>query len=244
MTIIDRLDRIELSGLKPFFRNLKRIKQSLDRWEEEHPSKSEEDIILFRKETLSKMKDYLTGKCTFGESLTIHIEADIDFVDSVEVEGFNFRWEHEGETRLQSVKLEKRPSNLGKPEPVYYFVCPYSGTLCRKLYTDGKVLAGRKSFSHIYSTQQRSERIREVDNLMAILDSPQKGKYRKEYYRGKLTPYGWRLSRGFRLSRKLGITNGAQACSRLDFMLVSCRRGRRHYRPRPSKPSRYSRYRG
>lgn len=226
MVVIDRCNRVELSDLKPLFINANRIKQGLERWEREHPSKTEEDIILFRRELLSKKRDYLSGMCNFKDGLSICIEAALDFVDTMEVEGFSFRWEYEGKPRYQYVKLEKRPSNLGLSAPVYYLVCPYSGTLCRKLYTDGRTISGRRSFSHIYETQTRSRKVRDFDTLMEVLEPPAREKYRKEHYRGRLTPYGWKRGRDYRASRKLGISNIAEALRLFDLMMVGLYRAK------------------
>lgn len=226
MVEIDRLRRIELATLKPLFTNLRKIQGQVEEWARLNPTATEEDIILFRREQLSKYKQALTGSVTSKDGLTINIGADVDFVETMEIERLLFSWEYEGREYHQSVIVERRPSNLGLSAPVYYFICPYSGTLSRKLYTDGRALSGRRGFEHVYSTQLRSKRVREFDTLMMILDSTYRAKYRKVYYRGKLTPYGRRLERGYRASRRLGIASGAEALSRIDLMIVSCRRGR------------------
>ena len=96
MVVIDRCNRVELSNLKPLFINANRIKQGLERWEREHPSKTEEDIILFRREFLSKKRDYLSGMCNFKDGLSIHIGADVDFVETMEIDRLFFRWEDQG----------------------------------------------------------------------------------------------------------------------------------------------------
>lgn len=66
-----------------------------------------------------------------------------------------FYWDYEGEHRKVSVSLCSEPSNLGKGQ-VWYFLCPYTGRKCRTLFLNGKVIASRYAFCHVYSYQNES----------------------------------------------------------------------------------------
>lgn len=91
-----------------------------------------------------------------------------------------------GEEVKQRVKIVEEDSNLRNGSKVYYFLCGWCK--CRTLYSDGKGFYPRKVFRHSYQRQRMSHKERAV--------SPKKEPYRaygKEYYRGKLTPYGKRL---------------------------------------------------
>lgn len=66
-----------------------------------------------------------------------------------------FYWDYEGEHRKVTVSLCSEPSNLGKGQ-VWYFLCPYTGRKCRTLFLNGKVIASRYAFCHVYSYQNES----------------------------------------------------------------------------------------
>lgn len=90
------------------------------------------------------------------------------------------------------VKIVTRTANIGRGV-VRYFVCPKTNNLCRKLYLNCGVFVSRKAMSGaMYQTQVDSKEMRFYRQL---LSEPSKRKYGKEYYRGKLTPYGKRLRR-------------------------------------------------
>ena len=99
---------------------------------------------------------------------------------------------YEGEHRKVTVSLCSEPSNLGKGQ-VWYFLCPYTGRKCRTLFLNGKVIASRYAFCHVYSYQNES-RINRLLSSFGKNDSPER-KYGKKTYKGKVTPYGKRVSK-------------------------------------------------
>ena len=195
---IDRLPRFSLAGFKPVFVTVAKMRELTEN-RLKGMQLSDEGAAAYRERYLSERMDYLRGHITmeggyFGRdgSVTFHYEANLCTADPLEVIGFTFRWEYGGSDHTKRVAVEARPSNLGLGS-VYYFICPYSGTLCRKLYTDGNVLTGRRGFKHTYSARNDSKRHREIMALYKLLDTPYREPYRKYYYRGKLTPYGLRM---------------------------------------------------
>ena len=103
-----------------------------------------------------------------------------------------FYWDYEGERRKVIVALCSEPSNLGKGQ-VWYFLCPYTGRKCRTLFLNGKVIASRYAFCHVYSYQNESKRNR-IFRGCGKIDTPER-KYGKKMYKGKLTPYGRKVDK-------------------------------------------------
>lgn len=100
-------------------------------------------------------------------------------------------WEDEGEAYRQRITIQAEESNLIKGSEVYYFLCA-SGNKSRTLFYIGNVWKDRRSFRHRYGSQTRSRQQRELDLWHREEPTRCNG---KEYYRGKLTPYGKRLQR-------------------------------------------------
>lgn len=110
---------------------------------------------------------------------------------------FTLRWTEEGRKHNQSIGVVGEPCNIRSLSGtyVYYFVCPLTGAKCRILYkTIGGGFCSRKALKNaLYPLQMDSHKFR-------YINYPPEGKqpYRrngKEYYRGKLTPYGKRCQR-------------------------------------------------
>lgn len=113
-----------------------------------------------------------------------------------------FYWDHKGEHRKVTISLCSEPSNLGKGR-VWYFLCPYTGHKCRKLFLDGKVIASRYAFYHVYSYQNES-RISRVIRGCGESDNPER-KYGKAMYKGKTTPYGKRVDKYYSKLRRFNV---------------------------------------
>ena len=118
----------------------------------------------------------------------------------------SFGYSYKGTPTRQDVPLRWKRSNLN-PESehgYYYFVCPDTGALCRKLYiVDGRFVS-RRAFKPLYDAQTKSKAYRELNNTYGLLfqyDEIQRQRYRRETYRGKLTPYGRKV---MKLARRLG----------------------------------------
>lgn len=199
MTEIDELQRITLRDLKPFFDNCKKFRDKVEKHTE---GKSLEERIDFTERSLPKVEEFFRLDYTFSKSFlggvtkrVVNVEAVIDPVD-IDITAFVFRWEYDGQRREERINLEAAPSNLGL-NPVRYFVCPYANRRCRKLYTDWRVFLSRWAFPHTYSQRNYSKNWRETYRflwLMKEVDEAETAyKYRKEYYRGRVTPFGVKM---------------------------------------------------
>lgn len=188
MTEIDRLRRINLRDLKRLFDALAGVRKKLlslwdkpDLWEA----------------ALTKVEAALQMEASFNSEynpLTFKIQAKVD--GRAEIYCLEFRWEFEGVKREQRVWVKSRPSNLIEGASCYYFVCPYTSRLCRKLYTDGRVLLSRYGFPHTYSARNYSHRWRnakKVLDFMLFMETESNFTGRRDYYNGKLTRFGRKL---------------------------------------------------
>jgi hypothetical protein len=105
------------------------------------------------------------------------------------------------------VEIESLPSNLGKGE-VYYFVCPSTGKLCRKLYFESGYFLHRTAFKNLmYQKQLESKKNRELFKIFDASFVPdeifeQRYKpYFKTHYNGKPT------KRFLKLEKKINTAN-------------------------------------
>lgn len=112
-----------------------------------------------------------------------------------------FSYEANGEPMAYDVALRWKRSNLNAATEhgYYYFVCPVTGALCRKLYlVDGRFV-GRKAFHALYEQQTFSQKERRERgpwrDLLAVDDLVYNQRYRRETYAGRLTPYGRKVEK-------------------------------------------------
>ena len=101
------------------------------------------------------------------------------------------RWEDEGEQHSQTIPIVREESHLISGSFVYFFLCPF-GYKAKKLFYIGSSFRSRRAFSHRYYRQNLSRQRREVSKGSG--DSPYR-RYGKEYYKGRITPYGKRCKR-------------------------------------------------
>ena len=112
-------------------------------------------------------------------------------------------YSHDGEPVQEILRLMFKHSNLD-PEGehgYYYFVCPSTGECCRKLYAVNGRFVGRAAFSPLYPQQAQSRKQRTETGWLDVLlklDELQQTHHRKEFYRGKPTPYRKRWERWVR----------------------------------------------
>ncbi len=99
----------------------------------------------------------------------------------------------------QLIALESRPSNLGKGV-VWYFVCPASKRLCRKLYLLEDQFFSRFAYpGMMYGTQIEKKSFRGLRSTLELAEKRNKAieslkkKYAKPFYRGKPTKNFQRL---------------------------------------------------
>lgn len=119
--------------------------------------------------------------------------------DTRGVPALKLSYTYYGEPRDMTIYLRWKNSNLN-PESghgYYYFVCPRTGNLCRKLYLVDGWFMSRAAFKPLYPQQRQSHEKR--NGSLAYFDSVfrveelQKQPYRRETYSGKITPYGRRV---------------------------------------------------
>ena len=118
-----------------------------------------------------------------------------------------FSYTHNGRPETYDVALRWKRSNLNADTPhgYYYFVCPVTGELCRNLYLVNGRFVGRKAFKPLYPDQAEGHKWREyIKFFRALLDAGdlQNDRYRRETYRGRLTPYGRKVEK---LARSLAF---------------------------------------
>lgn len=112
-------------------------------------------------------------------------------IDEDRLLSLTLRWEDEGEQHSQTIPIVRRESNLIRGSFVYYFLCPF-GYKAKKLFYIGSSFRSRRAFPHRYRQQTLSRQRREVARGNG--EEPFR-RYGKEYYRGKITPYGKRCKR-------------------------------------------------
>lgn len=106
-----------------------------------------------------------------------------------------------GEPYQGSIGIAEKSSNLGIGGSYYYFVCPITGRRCRYLYLYGGRFVSRFAIpTLLYPSQMYQARssalIRGIDTLLELEKFSQE-RYRKEYYRGKQTPWGRRITKAY-----------------------------------------------
>lgn len=143
-------------------------------------------------------------KAAFQKQQTIELKNAFKLGDIVYTIGFNpkykwltLQWEEDGEPHRQTIGVAAYPSNIRSLSgtSVYYFICPHTRTKCRKLYkVEEGVFFSRKALRRtLYPIQMESKALRYVHYPLEEQE-PYK-RYGKEYYRGKLTPYGKKCQR-------------------------------------------------
>lgn len=120
-----------------------------------------------------------------------------------------FSYTCDGQPVNETIYLRWKRSNLNGNHGYYYFVCPVTGELCRVLYLVNGRFVGRKAFNPLYEQQAKSHR-RRNDPLFSYLDRAKAFEdlttqpYRREYYAGRITPYGRRVEKA---ARRLSQSN-------------------------------------
>lgn len=122
-----------------------------------------------------------TGKISFR----IDCDPDPQYIE--------FEYRYRDEPRKYKVHFTSLESNLGKGQ-VWYFVCPHTRKICRKLYCIGGYFLHREAFRNVYyESQTRSKRMRFIDKNFGSyfrLDNTKKelnAKYFKKFYNGRPT---------------------------------------------------------
>lgn len=127
-----------------------------------------------------------------------------------------FSYEVNGTPVTYDVPLRWKRSNLNPASEngYYYFVCPATGRLCRKLYLhDGRFVSRHALGGVLYETQTKPKSWRpdgENGEYLALLEYYRltDQRYRRETYNGRLTPYGRKI---YKIARRLGADVGEAA---------------------------------
>lgn len=112
-----------------------------------------------------------------------------------------FSYEANGTPQNYDVALRWKRSNLNPATEhgYYYFVCPVTGALCRKLYLVGGRFVSRHAFRALYEQQtfskSRRRNLAPYRDLLAVDELVYNQRYRRETYRGNLTPYGRKVAK-------------------------------------------------
>lgn len=164
---IDWLPRIKLSDFRPLFRKAKEL--------------------LSIPENRNREEAYLQTYFYFGE--------DEDKRKAIRVRYYPLqlriilRWSYKGEEREQEIELIEVESNLGLA-PFLSFLCPYTGEVCRKLYTDWRKWFSRGSFKHTYQQRKTNKEWRRLSSACSALRKYERitsQRYMKNFYRGDIT---------------------------------------------------------
>jgi hypothetical protein len=173
-----------------------------------------EDCLTFRLKSLTENNNnYLTsygirrGVTSWSTNGNIHSTINIE-VTHTEYETFIiFNYRCNGEPINYRINLERKNSNLGKGI-IWYFVCPRTGKLCRKLYlNNGYFLHRTASKNLMYSKQIESKKFRNLNKVFGAcfeLDEVYTElykKYFKSHYKGKPT------KRFLKLKNKIDVAN-------------------------------------
>ncbi len=106
-----------------------------------------------------------SGNITWSRDgvVTADIAIGVDMSDMAPY--LELKYKYKDEPRHYTVRLVKRPSNLGKGF-VWYFLCPSTHKLCRKLYMVGGYFLHREAFRGcMYDSQTRSHKTRDIDRV-------------------------------------------------------------------------------
>lgn len=120
-----------------------------------------------------------------GSSYTLSITAEVEVTDTILL---TLRWKDEGAQQTQTIWILKEESHLISGSYVYFFFC--DGYKSKNLYYICSKWKSRRDFPHRYYDQIITRRRRQLRPK----ESPYKD-YGKEYYRGKITPYGKRCKK-------------------------------------------------
>lgn len=173
-----------------------------------------EDCLTFRLKSLTENNNtYLTsygtqrGVTSWSTNGNVHSTINIEVTHSEYQTYIIFDYKCNGEPKRYKVNLVSRVSNLGKGE-IWFFVCPSTGKLCRKLYLNSGYFLHRTAFkSMMYSKQIESKKYRNLDKVFGAyfirdeIYSELYKKYFKTHYNGKPT------KRYLKLKNQIDIAN-------------------------------------
>lgn len=159
-----------------------------------------EDCLTFRLKSLTENGNtYLTsygtrkGITSWSSNGQVHSKINIEVTYTEYDTYIIFDYQCNGQPKKYRVNLISKTSNLGKGK-VWFFVCPSTGKLCRKLYLSNGLFLHRTAFNGLmYSKQIESKKSRDLGKIFNVYFVPDEvyaeryKKYFKTHYKGKPT---------------------------------------------------------
>lgn len=139
-----------------------------------------------------KPEQYLSGVVTWykgeGESKRVLASISISVNTYSENPFIELKYLHNETPIHYQVELTAIPSNLGKGV-VWYFICPKTGTRCRKLHLVGGYFYHRSAFKGwLYEKQKHSHKTRNLFKYFEVIfGNGEPGKPIRTHYAGKPT---------------------------------------------------------
>ncbi|MEB2786009.1 hypothetical protein [Algoriphagus persicinus] len=173
-----------------------------------------EDVL---KINISKLKGwgYLTpnqwksGQLNWTRNGSPNGEISIAICTQEGNEYLHLRYSYRDQPRDYQVQLIKKLSNLGKGE-MWFFKCPKTGKLCRKLYSIGGYFYHREAFKgYYYESQLRSKTYRDIEKQYKGYFSLDRyyeelySKNLKKTYRGMPTKRYLKLTEKIRMAERI-----------------------------------------
>lgn len=168
------------------------------------------DISFLSKHDYLKPDNFRSGVITWsysnGNKNSISIHTVTNETDGVLTLDYTY---NNTEKINYQIQVITRPSNLGAGL-LWFFVCPYTGKVCRKLHLINGYFKHRSALQDLmYQNQLESKRWREWNKIYAgefndHIYTELYSKYFKRYYKGKMTK---RFSRIVKKLQKSGNFN-------------------------------------
>lgn len=162
--------------------------------------------------SITKLKEwnYLKNGCKSGtiswsRNGDKHSSIGIEMVFSDYDKHIILDYKTNGEPKRYKVKIIEVASNLGKG-CLYYFLCPITLKLCRKLYLNSGMFLHRTAFNMMYQKQIESKKYRGMTKVFEKAILPDEvyeeryKKYFKTHYNGKPTKRYLKLENKIRIA--------------------------------------------
>lgn len=174
MANLDYIPRVGTSTFKLLFKASRKVTETI----ENHPERAEE--LLPKLRAVRGSFSYEGTKYTYKPVV----------IETGELEAIEFTWKYYGETCRAKAYIGYRRSNLGKGYTLFFY-CPVTHRPCTKLFLWERYIVSRYAFTHTtYNSRLQSSHMRKF----GAREEPYRD-YGKRTYRGKLTPYGKRVSK-------------------------------------------------
>ncbi|RZK65125.1 MAG: hypothetical protein EOO85_28745 [Pedobacter sp.] len=78
----------------------------------------------------------------------------------------NLSYNIAGEPQQHRIEITSRISNLGNEALIWFFICPVTNKLARKLFFNGQRFVHQSQIDGLYTSQTLSRKAREMDKLL------------------------------------------------------------------------------